>query len=219
MAGRFLTNLAHTEHGAILELTEEQEDKCRVVYRRSEEKPDIYIFDSLWDPDVDYSDEHIIVPLRSTYDGLSDEYKAETCFTNVQGSNSDKKYPKIPPMQYDFSWIEIIRRAYAANGENYSTTSCCAEQGRIYRFGRKTPEKISCSDRMHGAHVLMEVNNTNIAGPHTTVYLLPLCSEHNTHSLSGTATWGTGYYMKLGCAMKAVKLRGYMQNPEPGTLP
>ena len=218
MAGLFLNNLAHTESGVKLDLTSEQEELCRVVYRRHDEEKNIFIFDSLWLPEAEYSYNHIIVPIRSTYDGLSDEYPAGTCFANVEGSGHDPQYhnPYSPAgMQWKISWIALIRKAY--NGTNYSCTSCCANQ-TVYKSADNTSFIISCSSFMHGAHVLL--GSTESKDPLKTkdaVFLLPLCSNHNTYS-EITGHYGTGYYMKLNRNMKAVKLRGYMKEPEPGTL-
>ena len=118
MPNIFLNHLPHTEFGAKLELTAEQEEKCRVVYKASSENKNICAFHSLWNPDEKYPDDCYIVPLRSTYDGLSDEYANGTCFINISKSTYDPKYI-ISGWIYDVSWIEVIRRAYAAGKVNY----------------------------------------------------------------------------------------------------
>lgn len=149
---------------------------------------------------------------------MSDEYPAGNCFANVEGSGHDPQYdnPYSPAgKNWKLSWIELIRRAF--KGTNYSCTSCCANQ-TVYKSADNTSFTISCSSSMHGAHVLM--GSTESKDPLKTkdaVFLLPLCSNHNTYS-EITRHYGTGYYMKLNRKMKAVKLRGYMKEPESGTL-
>lgn len=225
MAGRFLMDLAHTEHGAKLELTREQEENCRVVYRRSEKEPDTYVFDSLWNPDADYSDEHIIVPLRSTYKGLSEEYDEGTCFANIIDSSRD---PKYPGSRYPVSWIEVLRRAYRKDGESYCAESCCAKLNTIYssKYPYKEVGGFACTNHglpdpkneiyIVGAHVMMEAKQAQRINKGDNVYLLPLCDEHNRSDICGN--WGVGYFMELGRPMKAAILEGYMNDPT-GPIP
>lgn len=57
----FLDNYPVSDNCAELELTEEQEKYCRVVYKL-DDKGDAY-FSELWNPDSAYSDEYVIVPV------------------------------------------------------------------------------------------------------------------------------------------------------------
>lgn len=52
---------------------------------------------------------------------------------------------------------------------------------------------------MHGAHVLMESDHSKVPESTDTMYLLPLCKEHDTYCDLGA--YGTGYYMKLNRPM------------------
>ncbi len=211
MPNIFLNSLPHTDFGAKLELTAEQEEKCRVVYKVSESDPNKYVFDSLWNPDEDYSDDCYIVPLRSTYVGLSEEYAAGTCFANVIGSTPDSRY--------SVSWIEVIRRAYATDRSNYNCSTCCA-QNLVFDDKNNQPFNIDCDTTICGAHVLMGETKSREVDEGGDVFLLPLCNNHNTYNKNNeTYNWGSGYYMQLNRPMKAVKLSGYMKDPESGTLP
>lgn len=219
MPNIFLNNLPHTEFGAKLELTAEQEEKCRVVYKLSASDPNKYIFHSLWNPDGKYPDDCYIVPLRSTYDGLSDEYANGTCFINISKSTYDPKYT-MPGWIYDVSWIEVIRRAYAAGKVNYNCSACCA-QNLVIDTINNNKFTINCSGTICGAHVLINETMSKEVEKGGNVFLLPLCDNHNTYDKNNNVKyyWGTGYYMKLSRPMKAVKLKGYMKKAEEGTLP
>lgn len=219
MPNIFLNHLPHTEFGAKLELTAEQEEKCRVVYKASSENKNICAFHSLWNPDEKYPDDCYIVPLRSTYDGLSDEYANGTCFINISKSTYDPKYI-ISGWKYDVSWIEVIRRAYAAGKVNYSCSTCCA-QNLVIDIRNNNQFTLNCGGNIYGAHVLMNETMSKEVKEWGNVFLLPLCNNHNTYDKNNNEKYhcGTGYYMKLNRPMKAVKLKGYMKKPKEGTLP
>ncbi len=61
MPNIFLSTLPSTEEGAKLELTEEIEQNCKVVYKLTDDGGAEF-FD-LWNPETDYSDEYVIVPV------------------------------------------------------------------------------------------------------------------------------------------------------------
>ena len=228
MKALYLANAPMTAQALELGLTAEEWDECRVVYEKDKDGGG-YVFHSLWSPKGEYGGEHIIMPLGSIYDGLSDEeFATGTCFANATDTKNDPKYHGAV---YDISWIEVIRRAYRDTG--YSAECCCAERNIIYRaksndvripgfactndgVPRYDKDKSKCI-YLHGAHVFMRVKENFKPADDGPVYLLPLCAAHNTYSLD-RGTWGQGYYMKLGRPMKAVKLRGFMHKPE-GELP
>lgn len=208
-----------------LGLTAEIQENCRVVYEKDKDS-DGYVFHSLWHPQGEYGSEHIILPVGSTYNGLSKVYPAGTCFANAKETKYDPAYHD-PLTDYDVSWIALLRRAYRGTG--YSAECCCGERDTIYRADSdddKIPGFICTNggvpDRgkkiyLHGAHVFMEQKKNIKPDKGGSVYLLPLCSEHNICTRV-SAVFGQGYYMRLGCSMKAVMLKGFMEDPE-GPLP
>lgn len=196
---KFLTHTEHTEEGAKLILTEEQEKNCRVVYRRSEENPEHFVFAGLWNPEAEYPDDHVIVPLRSVYDGLSKEYQAETVFVNVVGSSKDPRPSDVK------SWIELIKSKLSG----YTVGTCCAKRNKNYDIKTDQEIRMTCTDggtNVVGGHVLIETKNPRPENEGGHVWLLPICKAHNTG-----AEGGAGYYMKLGRAMKAVGLKNYLK--------
>lgn len=227
MNGLFLANAPLTEEAKDLGLTAELQDSCRVVYEK-DQKGEGYVFHSLWHPQGEYGEDHIIMPVGSTYNGLTGLIPAGTEFANISGSKNDPKY-KDPSSKYgELSWIKLIRQAYSANDLTY-INDCCAERNKIYFTDPREGEKekaIVCTNGgvggntvgtyMQGAHVTLGTKNEN-PGEGEDVLLVPLCIAHNTSkAMNG---YGTGYYMKLGRALWAVKLKGYMKSPDTERSP
>ena len=204
-------NLPATVEGAKLQLTKEQEANCRVVYRKTQDEKGAYVAD-LWNPDTSYTDEFIIAPLRSVYDGLTDPLDIGTNFANVEGSSS----PKPDPKHSVTSWIALIREVLSDPVE-----SCCAEPDTIYIGDSQdaivpTPEgkkDFTCHGILVGGHVILYAKNSRTVDEGGNVHLLPICNAHNVSSYNQRGTGG-GYYMKLARQMKAVKLKEYMKLSE-----
>lgn len=202
---KFLTHMEHTEEGAKLMLTEEQEKNCRVVYRRSEEDPEHFVFAGLWNSEQEYPDDHVIVPLRSVYDGLSREYNAETAFVNVLGSSKDPRPSDVT------SWIDLITSKLSG----YITNTCCAQRDKNYDIRTDNKIDMKCTNGgfdVVGGHVLIGTKIPKHVGEGGKVWLLPICHAHNTGAESGG-----GYYMKLGRVMKAVGLKDYLKRSQVET--
>ncbi|WP_286923612.1 MULTISPECIES: hypothetical protein [Lysinibacillus] len=195
-------NMPTTVEGAKLQLTQEQEAKFRVVYRKTKDEQGAY-FTDLWNPEIDYTDEFIIVPLRSVYDGVTDPLAIGTKFANVEGSTHDPKHGEK-------SWIQLLLK-YLPAGD---VDSCCAEHNKIYvgdsqdESDEKTNE-FSCGGTLVGGHVILQATNSSTVDEGGNVHLLPICHKHNTFRYTGWT--GAGYYMKLARQMKAVKLKSYFQ--------
>jgi hypothetical protein len=99
-----MMNLPPSLEGAKLRLTAEIEQNCKVVYRRIGEN---HMFAGLWNPNVaEYPDDCLIVPVTSTYAGLSDEFNAATIFANIIGSDQDEKAKFNGSTE---NWIELLR--------------------------------------------------------------------------------------------------------------
>ncbi len=228
MGLKFIFGIPHTKHGAQLNLTEEEKFMCRVVYKPSENNPKIYKPYALWDPETEYPEDCIAIPIQSTYGGLDDEYPEGTTFVNVLGSSR----PTPDPMAHlngSNSWIALIQEAYKIEAEKpggkvYSADSCCAETDTIYDSDTGNPvDGFFCCDRMVGGHVLMNKTKAAEGEDNGTVNLLPICQLHNISKACGDHQ-GDGYYMKLNRAMKPLilnnyqhrELRAYLDNDCPG---
>lgn len=198
-----ITNMPTTVEGAKLQLTQEQEARFRVVYRKTKDEQGAYFAD-LWNPETDYTDEFIIVPLRSVYDSVTDPLDIGTTFANVEGSTHDPRHGVT-------SWIQLLKVCLQ---NEYDVTSCCAEQNKIYigdsQDGSDDKTRgFSCNDTIVGGHVILQATNSSSVDEGGYVHLLPICHKHNTFRYTGGT--GAGYYMKLEREMKAVKLKSYFQ--------
>ena len=212
----FLDNYPVSENCGSLELTEEQEKNCRVVYKLDDEGG--AYFSGLWDPDVEYSDEYVIVPLRST-GGKVNTIGWKTCFANVIGSKDDPK----PPGQT--SWISYWKSLTGESG------SSCSTDGKFYYINRACemsytkifyPEEIDgqyedtlvmaeCSKTIVGGHTII-AKAANTVPPGGKVYIIPICDKHNLCYPKRYSNWGTGFYMKLKKDTQAIELQGYLRN-------
>lgn len=210
----FLNSYPHSVEGAKLELTQEQEQSCKVVYKLDGKGG--AFFEDLWYPEQEYSDEYAVIPLRSVYDG-TEPFRARTRFANVIGSTKDP-HPKFDKKIID-CWIDLW--ADAANNKN-KPTICCTDQTFYYLYNglQEKYKKImflgiemnaDCDNTVIvGGHVIMNATNATSVGTGGNVYILPICNKHNIGYAEGP-DWGGGFYMRLDCDTTAVKLKNYMQ--------
>ncbi|MCM1166894.1 MAG: hypothetical protein NC299_14440 [Lachnospiraceae bacterium] len=217
----FLDNYPVSEESANLVLTEEQEKNCRVVYKLSEDENDRgAYFAGLWEPDKTYSDEYVILPLKATGGDVvtlfpNSYFAPVKSFANVIGSSNDQ----IPPNTAD-SWIAWWKKLTKNNNP-----SCCTD-GNFYYINNKGIEckfnkinvqnnevnaKCSTEGYINGGHIIINAKSAATALPNSSVYIVPLCTNHNI-GYAGDCSWGEGFYMKLKENTPAVKLKGYLVN-------
>lgn len=215
----FLENYPVSKESASLTLTEEQEKNCRAVYRLSEDESDRgAYFAELWVPDKAYSDEYVILPLRSTGGTVVTLKTKNTLipvnfFANVIGSKADD----LPDgFQYWISfWMSKTKQSYPScctDGNFYYTDRNNTE----YRFTQinvqKSKVNAACSTgQVNGGHIIINAKAAAEAPKNGTVYIVPLCTNHNIGFADGCG-WGAGFYMKLKGDILAVKLKGYLAN-------
>lgn len=193
MSNLFLNTLPYTEEGARLSLTEEQKHDCRVVYQRQENGD--FTFAGYWNSERDYSDNYVIVPLRSVYDGVTPQpLPINTCFANVIDSAGDSCPSK--------SWIQLLCDHLNTSGNDVCST-CCTD-GNIYEA--KSVRIDVCSGDMIGGHVILGQQTMPVAEGGN-VLLLPICNYHNVCTPRSQRT----YYMMLGRSMHAVKLKSFLK--------
>ncbi len=83
MTIKFLNHMPLTKEGADLDLTDGQKEVLKIVYGPSENNPDDYVFHEFWNPEKEYADECVAIPLESVYGGLTDdEFLSGTTFAN-----------------------------------------------------------------------------------------------------------------------------------------
>lgn len=183
-----------------IQLTEEQEKNCLVVYKLDEEKKG-YAFHSLFNESVNYDDgEYIAIPFKST-GAYRIEWAGGRIFANVIGSTDD--HNNIPG--YNGSWLQLLNslEAYSAH--------CCTD-GKKYTANNPYGEQIHAEGReitgLVGGHVIL-AQAPNRVGRNGEVYLFCICRAHNAQG---------NFYMKIrhGGAY-GLRLTGYLraENIEP----
>jgi hypothetical protein len=169
-----------------LKLTAEQEEQCKVVYRKSEKPGEPAIFAGLWRPDAEYSEAHLIVPLRSVFD-RTEALLAGQEFVNVISSSCDPKPHGVS------AWIDLLR------DKNSETGYCCVREGAFHCCR-------GSNNNMVGGHVLLcpPARDTQArTNPPDPVYLLPICKFHNHYRFTDIMTL---YQNTI-----AIKLKNYMR--------
>jgi len=189
----FLTNLPYTEEGAKLELTQEQEDALLMVCKRDNEGG-AYIV-SFYDPQEEYTDEYVVVPIRSFYDGTETINTMDT-IANVIGSSKDIKHGHS-------SWIDLYRQQVG------SVTACCMRPF-TYNPVTRNPDNFTCNKILVGGHVIKNTDAKPL-NKGDKCYILPICNAHNTTKKNGSNNVGGGFFMATLKAIKAVKLRDYLK--------
>lgn len=208
----FLNNLPPTEEGVKLELTPELEEKCRVVYKLDDEGG--ALFAGLWDSENEYSDEYVIVPVRSTFKEKK-QVKAGDNFANVCGSKKDK-HPG------GGTWIDFYKSNTGEAGD-----ACCTDKNfyntnnnmpltHIKIPSNPNPVQPDCGGCMVGGHVILGANAAAFVVMGQDVAMLPICDNHNRGmgiDAKGEYVnkWGRGYYMKTESDITAMILKGYLE--------
>lgn len=191
-----------TPHGEKLELTYEQEHCCKLVYKKNPNGKG-YFYHGYWniEENVDYSDEYVIVPLRSVYAGKA-SYSPYDIFANVIGSDPDPRHG------YN-SWISLFR-------QKNIPCSVCATDGYFYDSGdesaRMVFNNVYCnnSSGIVGGHVINEFDADSVQSGGT-VYLLPICKHHNSYCLDGTGKNGSGFFMMPSTYGEVIILSNYLE--------
>ena len=83
-----LKNAPKTEEGRKLNLSKEDEEKYRLVFRINRESKEIDLY-GIWNPKIVYDNSYVIVPLTSTYNGCQKMDIGEEV-RNVKDSTGDK---------------------------------------------------------------------------------------------------------------------------------
>lgn len=219
----FLDNFPVSDNCADLVLTEEQEKYCRVVYKLDDEGG--ACFDALWNPEAKYSDEYVIVPLRST--GYTAEELAPRgtladvkSFANVIGSGAD---PLIGGKWWIDLWSKEFNRGVRPNA--------CSTDGAFYIWDGKSENRLKsvifpeytgsgwiytdspacCSNSFVGGHIIVNAKAADEVHEGGLVYIIPICNKHNIAITAQGLSFGTGYYMKLRGKTSALKLKGYLK--------
>ena len=215
--------------------TKEQEKNLFLVYRYSEEAGR-YDFYTLHDAAEytqalrsggaeEYAGDCIGVPITSIGFVKGEEVPVGTIFKNVSGSSKD---PHIGSM----SWVTLV---YKFNQSfTCCTDGCFYVDPYFFQTDRETAVTVGgtiykCQDPdvkhgvLVGGHIVWGENADPGAKPGSDVYLLPICSLHNTYRFGGDGfrraegtkdvklDTGMGFYMKTAQKVVSVRLIGYLE--------
>ncbi len=190
-----LKNVPKTEEGRKLNLSKEDDEKYRLVFRINRESKEIDLY-GIWNPKIVYDNSYVIVPLTSTYNGCQKMNIGEEV-RNVKDSTGDKN-------PYG-SWIGIIKLVYSVIGYNYDFGYCCLDD---YKYSMANGTGTLLSHVNHstgdtlGGHMIEKDKGTNVVAKGGDFLLLPICATHNNTS-------SDEYYFKVGQECMAVKMTGF----------
>lgn len=192
--------LPPTEKGAALRLSEEH----RVVYEKCGD--DAYRFKCAYDPENEYEDDCIIVPLTSVYED-TETWRAGTAFVNVLSSSGDHGY-KDGKQQTWHDMANAVGIPWICHEEKDGFYDCFSGQ-------RMSGADYCCGSNVCGGHVVpgtvphrLDVGDT--------VYIVPICTRHNSKNVphiipEPTPGNGNGFFMKMASTAKVIRLSGYMK--------
>ena len=169
-----LKNAPKTEESRKLNLTKEQEEQYKIIFRFDANKKELVSIEP-WSAEGKYDNYCMIGPLSSTFAG-TEELTPNVQLRNVQDSTED-------PKPYGSSWIGVIKLVYDVYGIRYDFSKCCLKG---YHYNRSSGVATRIDDhftcvRTLGGHIC-----GNIANPSFRVLetfgLLPICYAHNSIS-------------------------------------
>lgn len=197
-------NLPPTAEGAKLNFANNEE--YGAVYEESE---DGFVFRCSYDPQKDYGEKCVILPLTSVYSG-TEEWNAGDEFANVLESSSDHGIYEEKPKK----WHEIC----TAVGIPWK---CCEAKDEFYDCfsgTRVTDAKYKCDLIIIGGHVHKGRRPSTLTR-NSEVYIIPICHNHNSKNVPHSPPYetkgnGNGFFMKVGglvgTKVNVLKMTGYI---------
>ncbi|MDU1912518.1 hypothetical protein [Fusobacterium sp.] len=193
-----ITKLSYTPQGEKLKLTEKQEEELLIVY--SENEKGFLEFKEFYNPEITYSKNDFIIPIRSVYGGIAG-IEENITFANIIGSTDDPK-----PFGYTV-WLDLMQDALIEflGDKTYVEfyLGNCVTDKKFYYKDSDTEiidDSKHCKGVIVGGHIISGDTPSEIAQG-STVYLLPICNKHN------------GWYDRKGIVKKYMKATASQDNP------
>ncbi|MBQ9205618.1 MAG: hypothetical protein IJ158_02770 [Treponema sp.] len=150
------------------------------------------MFKSQWNPNENYDEDDIILPVQSVFKQMI-EITQTINFANVIGSTGDK--PIGDDCKVRSSWLALLREKYAewnkTHGTNYKADQCCTD-GCFYRGGEKdvndTSKQCIRTNSMVGGHVILYTDTPREVPKGWDVDLLPRKCEETVKAEPPTDT-------------------------------
>jgi hypothetical protein len=191
-----LKNAPKTEEGRKLNLTKEQEEQYRIVFRFDKDTKKLANIEP-WSSEGIYDNHCVIASLSSTYSNIV-KFPNQYGFRNVVGSSVD-------PNPYGGSWLGVIRLVYDVLQIPCRTDICCLDPYHYDAAGNQTPVPNHGNSNIIGGH-MVEWNMDPVYGDLQYFLLLPICQAHNNPSQNP-------YYFKTNGAIVAVLMKSSLYDP------
>lgn len=185
--GALFLELPPTKEWESVGLGKKYDEKCKVVYQRKYKDGDAYFLE-FWNPEKEYGENCIVVPVSSTPGRLIPIYQG-SIIRNVSNTTKD-------PNPCSNSWIALMREMYQKSGYSLDTLCFCSSQNSICQinYGKFVSIPHDHSGVICGAHVYVGDDRNN-------VYLVPLCNSHNHYSIDENT-----YFMVLAHNVMGLEL-------------
>lgn len=195
-----LKNAPKTEEGRKLNLSKEDEEKYRLVFRINKESKDIEICD-IWNPETSYSNDCVIVPITSTYQGIK-TMPVGTEVRNVLKSTKDPLYNK------SLTWIQLIESVYRDKGITENARTCCLDEN-AYSKNDDNPTLVNHHGDADivGGHMVEGKDTDNNIATGSSFYLLHICRSHNQKKYDNC-------YFKVKAATTALVMDDFLLPPK-----
>lgn len=208
-----LVRLSPTKAGAELNLSRDVIDNCRVVYQKIADG--LYVFGGGYDPNIDYGEDCVNVPVSSVYDGM-ERWTAGKRFANVLGSGKKGNTDKGTYGGKPITWHELYN-ALGLPWEPYEEKDHFYDCRNINTLYKPGDSSYRCSSIVVGGHVIGGTEPICLY-EYDNVYIVPICSHHNSKNVphsdaSGeneTRGNGNGFYMQMAQTRDVVRMRNYL---------
>lgn len=191
----YLKDLPFTEEGKKLNLSDEDRERFRLVYKREGEG---WVLHDIFEEGGEYGDDCVVVPLESSYMGRK-TFPQGQIFANVYGSTFDTNIPFGIG-----SWIKLWECVYQIVNNVAPPVRRCCTDGSIYHAGQAGAQFYNCNNYIVGGHVICD-QQAKVPAYGSTVYIVPICNAHNR--VNGNLHGGDpNWYMKTGMQVLAVGL-------------
>ena len=167
-----LKNAPKTEEGRRLNLTKEQEEQYRIVFRFDKDTKKLANVEP-WSAEGKYDNHCIIASLSSTYYNIV-KFPNQYGFRNVVGSSID-------PNPYGGSWLGVIRLVYDVLQIPCRTDICCLDPYHYDAAGNQTPVPNHGNSNIIGGH-MVEWNMDPVYGDlqYLKAYYYPIGTKDDT---------------------------------------
>lgn len=182
-------------------------DIYQAVYKETSDGEG-YLFEGDYNPEIDYGDERIILPVNSLFEDY-ELWTSGTVFANVLGSWGD------PIPQGAASWKKLYE-LHGITWQPYEEPDGFYDCFNIHQNHGGHDSYFCNHNSTIGGHVIPGAIPRHLNEGDNNLYIVPICSTHNTRNVphdrpNQTAGNGNGFCMKikLGGPFQVIRLKSY----------